>query len=196
MAAYGFIASVLPVWMLLCPRDYLSSFLKLGTIALMIVGVFMDSPTLPCATVHHVFSNGGPTFAGGVFPFVFICIMCGAISGFHSLVSSGTTPKMISRESDATQIGYGSMLLESFVAIMAMIAACSLDPGVYFAVNSPAGIVGKTAEAAAATIAGWGCPVSAKQMMDMAKQVGEVTLFNRTGGAPSLALGMAHIFAK
>jgi carbon starvation protein len=138
----------------------------------------------------------GPVFAGTVFPFCFITIACGAISGFHSLISSGTTPKMLAREGHALPVGYGSMLLESFVGIMAMIAACVLDPGVYFAVNSPAGIVGKTAEAAVSTISGWGFPVTAAQMDALAKSVGEETLFYRTGGAPSLALGMAHIFAK
>src|SRR5437588_12815912 len=142
------------------------------------------------------FTDGsGPLFAGKVFPFCFITIACGAISGFHSLISSGTTPKMMARESHATPVGYGSMLLESFVAIMAMIASCALQPGIYFAVNSPAGIVGKTAEAAVGTITRWGFPVSAGQMEALAHSVGEVTLFGRTGGAPSLALGMAHIFA-
>ncbi len=139
----------------------------------------------------------GPVLAGKVFPFCFITIACGAVSGFHALISSGTTPKMIlKRNRTATQIGYGSMLLESFVAIMAMIAACSLDPGVYFAVNSPAGIVGNTAAAAVKTITAWGFPVTVQQMADMAHHAGEVTLFGRTGGAPSLALGMAHIFRR
>jgi carbon starvation protein len=142
------------------------------------------------------FTDGtGPVFAGKIFPFCFITIACGAVSGFHALISSGTTPKMLTREPDALPVGYGSMLLESFVAIMSIVACCALEPGVYFAVNSPAGIVGRTAEAAVATISGWGFPVSAAQMQALAHSVGEVTLFNRTGGAPSLALGMAHIFA-
>ena len=191
---YGFAASSLPVWLLLAPRDYLATFIKLGVIFMLAIGILFVRPELQMPAISRFADGTGPVLAGKIFPFCFITIACGAISGFHSLISSGTTPKMIARETDALQIGYGAMLLESFVAVMAMIAACALDPGVYFAVNAPAGIVGKTAEAAAATIAGWGFPVSAPQMMDMAKQVGERTLFNRTGGAPSLALGMAHIF--
>jgi carbon starvation protein len=193
---YGFLASALPVWLLLAPRDYLSTFVKLGVIAMLAVGIFVVRPDLQMPAFSRFTDGTGPVLAGKIFPFCFITIACGAVSGFHSLISSGTTPKMISRETDATQIGYGSMLLESFVAIMAMIAACSLDPGVYFAVNSPAGIVGKTADAAVKTISGWGFPVTVQQMADMAHHAGEVTLFGRTGGAPSLALGMAHIFAR
>jgi carbon starvation protein len=193
---YGYLASALPVWLLLAPRDYLSTFVKLGVIAMLAVGIFVVRPDLQMPAFSRFTDGTGPVLAGKIFPFCFITIACGAVSGFHSLISSGTTPKMISRETDATQIGYGSMLLESFVAIMAMIAACSLDPGVYFAVNSPAGIVGKTADAAVKTISGWGFPVTVQQMADMAHHAGEVTLFGRTGGAPSLALGMAHIFAR
>jgi carbon starvation protein len=193
---YGYAASALPVWLLLAPRDYLATFIKLGVIGMLAVGIVFVQPTLQMPAFSRFVDGTGPVLAGKIFPFCFITIACGAISGFHSLISSGTTPKMIARETDALHIGYGAMLLESFVAVMAMIAACALDPGVYFAVNAPAGIVGKTAEAAAATISGWGFPVSADNMMRMAKQVGEVTLFNRTGGAPSLALGMAHIFSR
>ncbi len=193
---YGFFASALPVWLLLAPRDYLSTFVKLGVIAMLAIGIFLVHPDLRMPAFTRFVDGTGPVLAGKIFPFCFITIACGAVSGFHALISSGTTPKMISSETDATQIGYGSMLLESFVAVMAMIAACSLDPGVYFAVNSPAGIVGKTAEAAVKTISGWGFPVTAQQMADMARHAGEVTLFGRTGGAPSLALGMAHIFAR
>ena len=193
---YGFFASALPVWLLLAPRDYLSTFVKLGVILMLAIGIFVVHPNLQMPAFTRFVDGTGPVMAGKIFPFCFITIACGAVSGFHALISSGTTPKMISSETHATQIGYGSMLLESFVAVMAMIAACSLEPGVYFAVNSPAGIVGKTAEAAVKTISGWGFPVTAQQMADMARHAGEVTPFGRTGGAPSLALGMAHIFAR
>jgi carbon starvation protein len=193
---YGFFASALPVWLLLAPRDYLSTFVKLGVIALLAIGIFVVRPELQMPALSRFADGTGPVFAGKIFPFCFITIACGAVSGFHALISSGTTPKLISRETHATQIGYGAMLMEGFVAIMAMIAACSLDPGVYFAVNSPAGIVGRTADAAVKTISGWGFPVTVQQMADMAHRAGEVTLFGRTGGAPSLALGMAHIFAS
>ena len=193
---YGFFASALPVWLLLAPRDYLSTFVKLGVIALLAIGIFVVRPELQMPALSRFTDGTGPVFAGKIFPFCFITIACGAVSGFHALISSGTTPKLISRETHATPIGYGAMLMESFVAVMAMIAACSLDPGVYFAVNSPAGIVGRTADAAVKTISGWGFPVTVQQMADMAHRAGEVTLFGRTGGAPSLALGMAHIFAR
>ena len=193
---YGFLASALPVWLLLAPRDYLSTFVKLGVIAMLALGIFVVRPELQMPALSRFTDGTGPVLAGKVFPFCFITIACGAISGFHSLISSGTTPKMIERESHATAIGYGGMLLESFVAVMAMIAACSLNPGVYFAVNSPAGIVGKTAQAAVTKISSWGYPVSVTEMSDLARHAGEATLFGRTGGAPSLALGMAHIFAQ
>jgi carbon starvation protein len=194
--AYGFIASALPVWMLLAPRDYLSTFVKLGVVFLLALGIFAVHPVLAMPALTRFVDGTGPIFAGKVFPFCFITIACGAVSGFHSLISSGTTPKLIAHETHARPIGYGAMLLESFVAIMAMVAASVMQPGVYFAVNAPAGIVGKTADAAVATISGWGFPVTAAAMQDLARSVGEITLFNRTGGAPSLALGMAHIFAS
>jgi carbon starvation protein len=194
--AYGFLASALPVWLLLAPRDYLSTFVKLGVVLMLAVGILFVRPQLQLPAFTRFVDGTGPIFAGKVFPFCFITIACGAISGFHSLISSGTTPKMIAKESHAWPVGYGSMLLESFVAIMAMIAACVLEPGVYFAVNSPAGIVGAVPAAAAAKITSWGFPLDVATMANLARDVGETTLFNRTGGAPSLALGMAHIFAR
>ncbi len=193
---YGFFASALPVWLLLAPRGYLSTFVKLGVIVLLAVGILLVRPELQMPAFTRFIDGTGPVFAGKVFPFCFITIACGAVSGFHSLISSGTTPKMLSKETHATPVGYGCMMLESFVAIMAMIAACVLDPGVYFAINAPGGVVGKTAETAVATISGWGFPVTAEQMAALAHSVGEATLFSRTGGAPSFAVGMAHIFAK
>jgi carbon starvation protein len=193
---YGFTASALPMWMLLAPRGYLSTFVKLGVVLLLGVGVILVRPELQLPALTRFVDGTGPVFAGKVFPFCFITIACGAISGFHSLISSGTTPKMIAKEPHALPVGYGSMLLESFVAIMAMVAACVLQPGVYFAVNSPAGVVGATPAAATAKISSWGYAVTAPQMIAMAKDVGEQTLFYRTGGAPSFALGMARIFAE
>jgi carbon starvation protein len=193
---YGFLASALPVWLLLAPRGYLSTFVKLGVILMLGVGILAVRPQLQMAPFTRFVDGTGPIFAGRIFPFCFITIACGAVSGFHALISSGTTPKLIAREGHAFPIGYGAMLLEGFVALMALIAACVLDPGVYFAVNSPAGIVGATPLAASAVISGWGFPVTVDQMAGLAAQVGERTLFARTGGAPSLALGMAHIFAR
>ena len=193
---YGFTASVLPVWLLLAPRDYLSTFVKLGTIALLAIGIMVLRPSLHMPPLTRFIDGSGPVFAGTVFPFAFITIACGAVSGFHSLISSGTTPKLIRREPETRMVGYGGMLAESMVAVMAMIAASVLQPGVYFAVNSPAGIVGQAPETAAATISAWGFPVTAAEMASLAHAVGEQTLFNRTGGAPAFAVGMAHIFSN
>jgi carbon starvation protein len=193
---YGFLASALPVWLLLAPRDYLSTFVKLGVIVMLAVGILFVRPDLQLPAFTRFIDGTGPVFAGKIFPFCFITIACGAVSGFHALIASGTTPKMIAREWHAWPVGYGSMLLEGFVAIMAMIAACVLQPGVYFAVNAPAGIVGSTPAAAVATISSWGFPVTVPEMEALANDVGEANLFARTGGAPSLALGMAHIFAR
>jgi carbon starvation protein len=192
---YGFLASALPVWLLLAPRDYLSTFVKLGVVFLLAVGILIVHPQLQLPPLTRFTDGTGPIFAGKVFPFCFITIACGAISGFHSLISSGTTPKMIAREWNAWPIGYGAMLLEGFVAIMALVAAASLAPGVFFAVNSPGGVVGALPQAAVQTISGWGFPVTADTMAHLAQSVGEKTLFGRTGGAPSLALGMAQIFS-
>jgi len=194
--AYGFAASVLPVWLLLAPRDYLSTFVKLGTILALALGILAVRPTMLLPALTRFTDGTGPIFAGKIFPFCFITIACGAISGFHSLIASGTTPKMLMKEGHARMVGYGSMLLESFVAIMAMIAASVLQPGVYFAMNSPAGVVGALPAQAVATIAGWGFPVTQQEMAELASKIGEMTLFNRTGGAPSLAVGMAHIFSN
>ncbi len=194
--AYGLAAAILPVWLLLAPRDYLSTFMKLGTIILLAVAIAILQPEVKMPAVTQFIDGSGPIFGGTLFPFVFITIACGAISGFHSLIASGTTPKLLANERDIRMIGYGGMALESFVAIMAMVAATVLDPGVFFAINSPAGVVGKDAATAVATISSWGFPVTVEQMESLARDMGESTLFARTGGAPSLAVGMASIFSS
>jgi carbon starvation protein len=196
LIVYGYIASTLPVWLLLAPRDYLIAFIKAGAFFILAAGILFVRPQILMPPLTRFVDGTGPIFAGRIFPFCFITIACGAISGFHSLISSGTTPKMILREGQARLIGYGAMLMESFVGVMAMVAACSMTPGVFFAINSPAGIVGVAPEAAAATISGWGFPLEAQTMTHLANMVGEKTLLNRTGGAPSLAVGMAQIFSN
>ncbi|WP_345174869.1 carbon starvation CstA family protein [Streptomyces lavendulae] len=197
MIAYGFIASVLPVWLLLAPRDYLSTFMKVGTIALMAVGVVVAMPTLKMPAVTDFATRGdGPVFAGSMFPFVFITIACGALSGFHSLVASGTTPKMIQKETQVRVIGYGAMLTESFVAIMAVIAACIIEPGLFFAVNSPAGVIGTTVQTASEAVTHFGFAITPDALAQAAKDVEEASLLSRTGGAPTFALGMSEIFSS
>jgi carbon starvation protein len=193
---YGFAASVLPVWLLLAPRDYLSAFVKIGVVVALALGIVFVLPPLQMPALTRFTDGTGPVFAGKVFPFAFITIACGAISGFHSLVASGTTPKLLERETDARLVGYGAMLMESFVAIMALIAACVLTPGVYFAINAPAGALGTTAESAARAVAQWGFLVTPHELTTLASQVGESSLLSRVGGAPSLAVGMAHIFSN
>ena len=194
--AYGFAAAVMPVWLLLAPRDYLSTFVKLGTVILLAIAIVILQPQIRMPALTQFTDGTGPIFGGKLFPFVFITIACGAISGFHALISSGTTPKLLGNERDIRMIGYGAMLLESFVAIMAMIAATVLEPGVFFAINSPAGVVGKEAVDAIAKINSWGFAVTVEQMNQLAQDMGESSLFARTGGAPSLAVGMASIFGN
>jgi carbon starvation protein CstA len=196
LIAYGFVASVLPVWLLLAPRDYLSTFLKIGTIASLALGIFVVWPDLQLPAVSRFIDGTGPVFAGSVFPFLFITIACGAVSGFHALVSSGTTPKMIADETQTRFIGYGAMLMESFVAVMALIAASVLEPGVYFAMNSAPGVIGATPEAAAQAISAWGFAVTPETLAGVAQEVGEKSILSRTGGAPTLAVGMAHILSS
>lgn len=196
LIGYGFVASVLPVWMLLAPRDYLSTFMKVGAIALLAVGVVVVAPGLRTDAVSSFATAGdGPVFAGALFPFLFITIACGALSGFHALVSSGTTPKLIQKESQVRLIGYGAMLMESFVAVMALIAACILDPGLFYAMNAPAGLLGTTAESASQAVAGLGFTITPDQLTAAAAGVEEQTLIARTGGAPTLAVGMSEIFS-
>ncbi|WP_328500393.1 carbon starvation CstA family protein [Streptomyces sp. NBC_00457] len=196
LVGYGFVASVLPVWMLLAPRDYLSTFMKIGTIALLAVGVVVAAPVLRADAVSDFASSGaGPVFAGALFPFLFITIACGALSGFHALVASGTTPKLIQKESQVRMIGYGAMLMESFVAIMALIAAATLEPGLYYAMNAPAALLGTTAESASQAVTGLGFSITPDQLTQAAKAVEEQTLIARSGGAPTLAVGMSEIFS-
>ncbi len=195
MIAYGFAASALPVWLLLAPRDYLSAFIKVGVVLALAAGILIVRPTIQMPALTRFVDGSGPVFAGAVFPFCFITIACGAVSGFHALIASGTTPRLLTRETDARLVGYGSMLMESFVGVMAMVAACALDPGVYFAVNAHESVLGATAAQASATISSWGFPIDPARMQALAASVGEQTLWSRSGGAPSLALGMAHIFS-
>jgi carbon starvation protein CstA len=196
LIAYGFVASVLPVWLLLAPRDYLSTFLKIGTIVFLAIGIMIVRPELQMPAVTRFVDGTGPVFAGNLFPFLFITIACGAVSGFHSLVASGTTPKMVESEAHLPLIGYGGMLTESFVAIMAMVAATVLDPGLYFALNSPTALIGATTAEAAAAVSGWGFAITPAMLDEAARQVGETTILSRTGGAPTLAVGMAHILSN
>ena len=196
LMGYGFLASVLPVWILLAPRDYLSTFLKIGTILALALGILFVAPELKMPALTKFTDGTGPVFAGTLFPFLFVTIACGAISGFHSLVSSGTTPKMLDNEINARVIGYGAMLMESFVAIMALIAATALEPGLYFALNSPPSLIGTTVGEAAAAISSWGFAVTPEMLSEAAKNVGESTILSRAGGAPTLAVGMAEILSR
>ena len=195
LIAYGFIASVLPVWILLAPRDYLSTFLKIGTICALAIGIAFVMPDMKMPALSRFIDGTGPVFKGALFPFLFITIACGAVSGFHALISSGTTPKMLTREGDMRFIGYGAMLVESFVGIMALVAASVLEPGVYFAMNSAPGVIGTTAAQAATTISQWGFVITPEMLTDTAKSVGEATILSRAGGAPTLAVGMAQILS-
>jgi carbon starvation protein len=193
LIGYGFVAATLPVWLLLAPRDYLSTFLKIGTIVALAIGIVIVAPDLKMPALTKFAAGGGPVWSGSLFPFLFITVACGAVSGFHALISSGTTPKMLENETQARFIGYGGMLAESFVAIMALVAASCIDPGVYFAMNSPAALVGSTPEAVAQTLTGWGFVITPDVLVQTAKDVGETTILGRTGGAPTLAVGMAYI---
>ena len=196
LVAYGFVASVLPVWLLLAPRDYLSAFVKLGTVALLAIGLVIAHPPVQLPALTRFVDGSGPVFAGPVFPFCFITIACGAISGFHALIASGTTPKLLDLETDARMIGYGAMLMESFVAIMALLSAAVMEPGTYFAINAPPAAIGATVDHATAVIRGWGFAFDPIAFTELTRQVGEHSLLSRTGGAPSLAVGMAEIFAR
>lgn len=193
LIGYGFVASVLPVWLLLAPRDYLSTFLKIGTIVSLAIGILIVAPELKMPALTKFVDGTGPVWSGNLFPFLFITIACGAVSGFHSLISSGTTPKLLDNETNARFIGYGAMLMESFVAIMALVAACVIEPGVYFAMNAPAAVLGTTPEAVAHTVTQWGFMLTPDMLTQTAKAVGETTIIARAGGAPTLAVGMAQI---
>lgn len=195
LIGYGAVASVLPVWLLLAPRDYLSTFLKIGAIAALAIGIVIMAPPLQMPALTQFVDGGGPVWAGGLFPFLFITIACGAVSGFHALISSGTTPKLIASEAHAPVIGYGAMLMEAFVAIMALVGASILDPGIYFTMNSPGAIIGTDAASASAAVTAMGFPISADLITQTAKDVGEHSIISRTGGAPTLAVAMAEIFS-
>ncbi|MBP2166844.1 carbon starvation protein [Erwinia toletana] len=196
LVIYGFVASVLPVWLLLAPRDYLSTFLKIGVIIGLAIGIVFAMPEMKMPAVSRFIDGSGPVFAGALFPFLFITIACGAISGFHALVSSGTTPKLVERESHIRFIGYGAMLMESFVAIMALICASVIEPGIYFAMNSPAALIGTTVESASQMINSWGFVVTPEMLAAVARDVGEHSVLSRAGGAPTFAVGMAHIITE
>jgi len=193
LIGYGFVAASIPVWLLLAPRDYLSTFLKIGTIVALAIGIVVVAPPLQMPAVTQFAAGDGPVWSGNLFPFLFITIACGAVSGFHALISSGTTPKMLDNEVNARFIGYGGMLAESFVAVMALVAASCIEPGIYFAMNSPAALVGSTPEAVAQTLSTWGFVITPEMLVQTAKDVGENTILARAGGAPTLAVGMAHI---
>lgn len=196
LIGYGFVASVLPVWLLLAPRDYLSTFLKIGTIVGLALGIAVVAPHMQMPAMTKFVDGTGPVWAGSLFPFLFITIACGSVSGFHSLISSGTTPKLIANEADSRFVGYGAMLMESFVAIMALVSACVIDPGVYFTMNSPAALVGTTPETAAAAVTKLGFATTPEVITQTAADVGEHTIISRAGGAPTLAVGMAHIISS
>ncbi|MDB6447170.1 MULTISPECIES: carbon starvation CstA family protein, partial [unclassified Pseudomonas] len=193
LIGYGFVAAVLPVWLILAPRDYLSTFLKIGTIVALAIGILITMPELKMPALTQFTDGTGPVWKGGLFPFLFITIACGAVSGFHALISSGTTPKLLDNEVNARYIGYGGMLMESFVAIMAMVAASVIEPGVYFAMNSPAAIVGTDVVAVAQTVSNWGFAITPDALQAVAKDIGETTILARAGGAPTLAVGIAQI---
>ena len=193
LIAYGFIAACIPVWLLLAPRDYLSTFLKIGTIVALAIGIVIVAPPLKMPALTQFAAGGGPVWAGSLFPFLFITIACGAVSGFHALIASGTSPKLLENETHARYIGYGGMLAESFVAVMALVAASCIEPGVYFAMNSPAAVVGKDAATVAQTLSTWGFVVTPEMLTQAAADVGEKTILARAGGAPTLAVGMAEI---
>ncbi|MCP2022072.1 UNVERIFIED_ORG: carbon starvation protein [Pseudomonas reinekei] len=193
LIGYGFVAAVLPVWLILAPRDYLSTFLKIGTIVALAIGILVTMPELKMPALTQFIDGTGPVWKGGLFPFLFITIACGAVSGFHALIASGTTPKLLANEGHARYIGYGGMLMESFVAIMAMVAASVIDPGVYFAMNSPAAVVGADAVAVAQTVSSWGFAITPEALQAVAHDIGETTILARAGGAPTLAVGIAQI---